>query len=341
MANEEMVLTQDWLNQRFLENRKLVLERGEYRVGEVLYFPSNTETVIKPGVRVRMSWDASLIFHGKLIAVGEADDPIVVEPFASKRALSLASAAEWFEIGLGQWVTWLFPRSLADRLEEELKRVLKSKVWHSRDKWGGIALSGSGANGSQVAYIRLISGYCPYYESEERFKDKPRTWRGVLAIDQASVELHHLLIERSYADALHILDTDAIVSESIFLDNDSDCIDLDEAKAVIRNNIFVRCGGDAIDLYQSEAEILDNEIVLSFGNGIEVGQRSRALIERNRILQSGQSAIELSDESEAAIHSNTFAGNTRITDTLMKEPGDFAWSGKILSFRDNQVADDT
>jgi len=75
-------------------------------------------------------------------------------------------------------------------------------------------------------------------------------------------------------DALNIVRSDFVISNSVFDGNKSDAFDSDFSRGTVKNTVFLNTGNDSIDTSGSRVEITDIMISGSGDKGISVGEAS-------------------------------------------------------------------
>ena len=115
-------------------------------------------------------------------------------------------------------------------------------------------------------------------------------------------------------DGSNIKYSEVNISDSRFVDNFADQIDLDYCQAIITNNVFSykknskEMSTDGLDISGSKVEVKGNKFFNMSDKGISVGEQSRIIISSNSFNHNNL-AIAVKDGSEAYVGMNQFDNN--------------------------------
>lgn len=161
---------------------------------------------------------------------------------------------------------------------------------------------------------------------------------GMLSVHGGDLEFRSGSIRRAGADdGIHVVAGEAIITDSLFADNNSDSIDIDFAKkkSRIAGNIFTLspakhadANGDAMDLSFSSLIVEKNTVEHCSDKGVSVGEASTLVIQNNTIKNCAY-GVAVKDRSEAIIKDNTFEQNKTAVGLYRKKPH-FVEGGKAI-----------
>ncbi len=135
--------------------------------------------------------------------------------------------------------------------------------------WGTVAVLGPGTQGSTLRHcvfsggsgfvtpLAFFSGMVSFYQV-----------RG-LRIDNCIFEKNH-----SYDDLVHLVYSDARITNSTFREARSDAVDLDISQVSFENVTFENAGNDTLDLMTSEVAVVGSRFSGAGDKGISVGEKS-------------------------------------------------------------------
>ena len=225
-------------------------------------------------------------------------------------------------------------RVIAEGTEARPIRVLPQQPGRP---WGAFALQEHGADSSVVRWAEFVQGGGALVDRIE--------YIGMVNVHRADAVVFDRVLFRENLrsdDTFHALHSHVDLTNSTFIDANSDAVDYDVATGEIRGNTFDGSGGDAIDLMASTPRIIGNVIRGSGDKGISVGEASRPFIFDNHI-EGCTIGIEVKDRSEPVILHNDIVGNG----TGLRERrknwryGGGAWATIVHSaFRDNRTPRD-
>jgi len=124
---------------------------------------------------------------------------------------------------------------------------------------------------------------------------------GTVTFYEASVKITHTLFAAAQAeDSLNIVRSQFSISDSAFVDSQSDAFDSDFSEGQIINTRFVNSGNDAVDLSGSTLTI-DSVIIDGFKDkGLSAGERSN-LVGHNLRIANGPVAVASKDSSRITL----------------------------------------
>lgn len=143
-------------------------------------------------------------------------------------------------------------------------------------------------------------------------------YTGQMTIINANVSIKNSIFQNSKSDdGINIKYSKVDISNSKFVNNSGDQIDLDYCQAIIINNVFSSAkvvnlkeevGTDGLDVSGSKVQVLGNTFSNSSDKGISVGEASSVFINDN-IFINNNIAIAVKDASKAFVGNNNFKIN--------------------------------
>jgi hypothetical protein len=140
-------------------------------------------------------------------------------------------------------------------------------------------------------------------------------YTGQMTIINANVSIKNSIFQNSKSDdGINIKYSKVDISNSKFVNNSGDQIDLDYCQAIIINNVFSSAkvgnlkeeeGTDGLDVSGSKVQVLGNTFSNSSDKGISVGEASSVFINDN-IFINNNIAIAVKDASKAFVGKNNF-----------------------------------
>lgn len=138
---------------------------------------------------------------------------------------------------------------------------------------------------------------------------------GQMSITNANVVIENSTFENSVSDdGINIKYSEVNISDSRFVNNFGDQIDLDYCQGIIINNIFSSkenskgMSTDGLDISGSKVEVNGNTFLNLNDKAISVGEKSR-IISSNNSFRHNNIAIAIKDESKAFVNKNQFDNN--------------------------------
>lgn len=120
---------------------------------------------------------------------------------------------------------------------------------------------------------------------------------GMLNFYESPVELQYVELHNNYSeDALNIIRSNFLISDSDIHDTQSDALDVDFGTGRIENTVFKFSGNDAIDVSGTELRLENVVIIDAKDKGISAGERSK-IIGRKVLIHDTEIAIASKDES--------------------------------------------
>lgn len=172
----------------------------------------------------------------------------------------------------------------------------------STDPWGVFAVVGSQADGSKFSHL-LVEHAGQAYINGTYFT-------GALAIHYADTTVTDSIFRLNTGDdGLNIKHANTKVTDSEFIENSFDGLDLDVITGEVAGNTFTRNGNDGLDISFSDVVIDNNQFTDSGDKCISVGEKSTPKIKNNHI--SGCNiGIAAKDLSEVSLTNNQIINNT-------------------------------
>jgi len=140
-------------------------------------------------------------------------------------------------------------------------------------------------------------------------------YTGQMSIINANVSIENSIFQNSVSDdGINIKYSKVDISNSKFVNNSGDQMDLDYCQAIIINNVFSSAkvgnlieeeGTDGLDVSGSKVQVLGNTFSNSSDKGISVGEASSVFINDN-IFNNNNIAIAVKDASKAFVGKNNF-----------------------------------
>ena len=187
--------------------------------------------------------------------------------------------------------------------------TLQSPITIRRKKdeghFGVIAINLQNASNIRINHLEIIGG-------SETLADGV-FYNGALSIHNGIVHMNSCIIRESKADdGINFKNSNIEITECVFIDNNSDHMDLDFCSGIVEankfNNLTITNVGDAIDLSGSSIIIKDNNLIRSGDKAISVGERSKVII-FNNVIKRNDIGIAVKDSSKAIISNNSFGTN--------------------------------
>lgn len=168
--------------------------------------------------------------------------------------------------------------------------------------WGVVALVGKKSFG-EFSYCSFREGNMKYFNGIN--------FTGMLSVYNSKTFINNCeFLSSKGDDGVNIKSSQAIISESNFIGNNGDAIDLDftdENTAIISNYISNNLG-DGIDLSGSNSLLYNNRIEKSEDKGISIGERSDAQI-INNLISENIVGIAIKDNSKINSINNSLINN--------------------------------
>lgn len=212
--------------------------------------------IIRPGTIVKMDAGATLVLKNRLHMEGTEQHPIRIIPLSAEQ-----------------------------------------------QPWGAIVLIGKDANASTLSHCEFSHG--------SGLKSALFEYSGMLSIhDVDNVTVSHCLFQDSQLvdDMVHAVYADIEFRHCTFRNSFADALDLDLSRALIDNSLFENSGNDAVDMMGARVTITDSLFKHSGDKGISVGEGSHLLAVNNR-LTGNLIGIQAKDQSLALLFNQTLKNN--------------------------------
>ena len=192
--------------------------------------------------------------------------------------------------------------------------------------FGSVAVVGDGSQRTEITYLELSGGSDAWLDGAQ--------FSGALSVhDQDRVLVSHTTIRDNHGDdGLSIKHAAGVVTESSFLGNRDDQVDLEYFDGIVRDSRFEGApsgdpNGDGLDLRGSRVVVVNNELTGAADKAASVGEQSEALFVANRV---GHSAIGVAvkDLSTAYLSDNRFEENRHDVHAYLKKP--FFGGGRVV-----------
>ena len=192
--------------------------------------------------------------------------------------------------------------------------------------FGSVAVVGDGSHRTEVTHLELSGG-------SDAWLDGAR-FAGALSVHyQDLVSVSHTTIRDNHGDdGLSIKYAAGTVTDSLFMGNRDDQVDLEHFDGIVRDSRFESApsgdpNGDGLDLHGSRVVVVNNELTGAADKAASVGEQSEALFVSNSV---GHSAIGVAvkDLSSAYLHDNRFEENRRDVHAYLKKP--FFGGGRVV-----------
>jgi len=200
--------------------------------------------------------------------------------------------------------------------------------------WGILAIQGPAAKGSRISSAHISGGSLAHLGNV--------SYSGMVSVHHtADFELRRSTLSGNVGsdEALHIVNSDFSISESVVTNCYADCIDLDYADGVISGLSVDGADDDGVDFMTSVVE-LDGVIVRGAGDkGLSIGEASQVTARGLRI-EDSKTAVAVKDASRASLTDATLAGSVTAVHIFAKNwrYGGPGWlTAEQVRFSGNQV----
>jgi hypothetical protein len=140
-----------------------------------------------------------------------------------------------------------------------------------QDAWAGLVVL---AKGEESVLENIIIKDCTGVGTDN--------WSltGAVTFYQSNLYFNKVLIENMMCeDAVNLIHTSYIMSNSIFKNTKSDALDNDFCQGVIKETTFVDIGADAFDVSGTRLEARDIKVYNAGDKGLSIGERSNVIAE--------------------------------------------------------------
>jgi hypothetical protein len=197
------------------------------------------------------------------------------------------------EILLGEKVQILIQGPLT--IEGTNKKPVLIKPINLNKPFGVIALLGNKTKGSRINYLNIEGGSVGNHYN--------LSFSGMFSVhDCPDIEISNSLFGKNYFgdDAVHIINSKATITNSIFKDSKYDALDLDLVEGKFLNNQFINPGNDGLDLSMGSTTIEQNRFIGCKDKSISVEEEAKTKI-INSYFQGCNIAIAVKDKSYATL----------------------------------------
>jgi hypothetical protein len=197
------------------------------------------------------------------------------------------------EILLGEKVQFLIQGPLT--IEGTNKNPVFIKPININKPFGVIALLGNKTKGSRINYLNIEGGSVGNHYN--------LSFSGMFSVHECpDIEISNSVFGKNYFgdDAVHIINSKAIITNSIFKDSKFDALDLDLVEGKFLNNQFINPGNDWLDLSMGNTTIEKSRFIGFKDKCISVGEGAKTNI-INSYFQEFNIAIAVKDKSYATL----------------------------------------
>jgi hypothetical protein len=197
------------------------------------------------------------------------------------------------EVLLGEKVQVLIQGPLI--VEGTAENPVSIKSINPNQPFGVLALLGKKTKGSKINFLNMEGGSIGDYYNLK--------FSGMLSVhDCPDIEIRNSVFGKNYTgdDAVHIINSKAIITNSIFKDSKFDALDLDLVEGKFINNQFINPGNDGLDLSMGNTIIEQNRFIGCKDKCISVGEGAKTNI-INSYFQNCNNAIAVKDKSYATL----------------------------------------
>jgi uncharacterized protein YjbI with pentapeptide repeats len=169
------------------------------------------------------------------------------------------------------------------------------KPLNPQKPFGVLALLGKETKGSKINYLRMEGGSVGYYYNLK--------FSGMFSIhDCPDIEIKNSNFGKNYIgdDAVHIINSTAIIKDSIFENSKNDALDLDLVNGDLVNNQFINPGNDGLDLSMGKTIIDKSRFIGCKDKCVSVGEGAETKIS-NSYFQNCNNAVAVKDRSNAIL----------------------------------------
>ncbi len=230
-------------------NQELVLLEGEYHISENLIIPAGYTVNIKPGVKISLAKNTSLISYSPVKALGTKDKPITIQS--------------------------------ADKAPFAVFAIIGKEA-------SGSVLDFVKVSGGSETFVNnlYLSGQFSAYHADIVIKNS--TFNDSQSDDGINLkystsEISNCYFENNSADAIDLDFVDGIVKNNTFKGNGNDSIDISGSSVQIEANDIQNSGDKCISIGENSYPKVVNNILDSCNIGIEVKDSSKATILDNVI----------------------------------------------------------
>jgi hypothetical protein len=179
------------------------------------------------------------------------------------------------------------------------------KPINPKKPFGVFALLGKETKGSKINFLKMEGGSIG--------KHYNLNFSGMLSIhDCPHVEITNSNFGKNYLgdDAVHIVNSTAVIKSSIFKNSKMDALDLDLVNGELVNNQFINPGNDGLDLSMGKTIVNKNRFLGCKDKCISVGEGAETTIS-NSYFQNCNNGVAVKDKSDAILK-NSIIDNCNI-----------------------------
>lgn len=275
IVDESIFAYEDRLDDRFedikarfgfvrLDGTAIVIPSGNHVLNETFIVPADYTLTISPGAQLDMGPGVSIISFGPITALGTSDQPITVA-----------------------------------RLDD-------SKPW-------GIILSANTKSINSFSYVDISGGSSDYVSGIFS--------RGMLSVFNGDAVIDHSVFSNAIGDdSVNVKNGNITLTHSTFTKNSFDAFDGDFVTGLISETEFLENGNDGVDVSGSKNLLIrDNRFINNGDKGISVGERSGPTI-FNNVLVENNFGIASKDDSDPLIINNViYRNNTNVAVYMKKQ----------------------
>lgn len=147
-----------------------------------------------------------------------------------------------------------------------------------------------------------------------------RSYTGAVSFFNTKIKLNNILIVNSKTeDALHILNSEANITNSLIQKSQSDAIDSDYSYITSYNLELSDNKGDGLDLSGSKAIIDDSNFHHNKDKNLSIGENSYTIVSKSK-LSNSKNGVAVKDSSFLAILNTTLSDNKIALASYIKKP---------------------
>ncbi len=172
----------------------------------------------------------------------------------------------------------------------------------SEQPFAVLALLGEKTNGSEVNFLNIEGGSVG--------KHFNLNFSGMFSVhDCSDIKINNSVFGKNTIgdDAVHIINSTAIIKNSIFLNSKMDALDLDLVNGSLVNNQFINPGNDGLDLSMGKVVIKGNRFIGCKDKCISAGEGTEADI-KNSYIQNCNVGIAIKDKSFVTLENSIIDG---------------------------------
>ena len=184
----------------------------------------------------------------------------------------------------------------------------------SNNTFGSIIIMGGNGHTTSMENVIIKGGKDTYFNGIHS--------SAALMIHDSDVVIKNLKVSNSQADdGLNVRFSKIDISNSYFINNFYDQVDLDFCEGVMHNNLFngeLNENGDGLDLSGSVVKINNNKFDTFVDKALSIGEKSEACIENN-LIKNSHIGIASKDGSNVYSFNNSYENVEEINKTYLKK----------------------